>query len=203
MSVRRPGGRRDAAVIRSGAVARSEGMSRYEQPSYDVVADGDGYEVRRYDSYLVAETTVSGGYGSTGNEAFRRLAGFIFGRNSERTKMKMTVPVTHEPIDDGHHRYRFVMERAYDEDTLPLPLDDSIEVVRVPEGHYAALRFRGGRDERRFRRAEAALEARMKSDGIARSGPAAAAVYDGPYVPAPLRRNEVLIPADMSGADEG
>lgn len=169
-------------------------MSRYEQPSYEVVAEGDGYEIRRYDSYLVAETTVSGGYASTGHEAFRRLAGFIFGRNSQRKKMNMTVPVTHEPLADGRHRYRFVLERAYTEDTLPMPLDEAVTIVRIPEGHHAALRFRGGRDERRFRRAEAKLRAEMESDAIAASGPAVIAVYDGPYVPGPLRRNEALIP---------
>ena len=169
-------------------------MSRYERPTYEVVARRDGYQIRRYDSYLVAETTVHGDYETTGNEAFRRLAGFIFGRNSQGARMKMTVPVTHELEDDGAHRYRFVMERAYTENTLPSPVDAVIDVVRVPEGHYAAVPYRGGRDERRFRRAEAMLVAALERDGVVRTGAAAGAVYDGPYVPAPLRRNEVLIP---------
>jgi hypothetical protein len=169
-------------------------MRRYEQPTYEVVAWRDGYEIRRYDSYLVAETTVHGSYESTGNEAFRRLAGFIFGRNSQGTKMKMTVPVTHEPLDGGGHRYRFVMERAHTEDSLPSPADAAVSVVRIPEGSYGVLPYRGGRDERRFRRAEAKLVAKLADDGIAPEGAAMSAVYDGPYVPAPLRRNEVLIP---------
>jgi hypothetical protein len=169
-------------------------MSSHEQPTYEVVARHDGYEIRRYDSYLVAETTVHGSYESTGNEAFRRLAGFIFGRNTDGMKMKMTVPVTHEALDGGRHRYRFVMERAYTEDSLPAPVDAAVAVVRLPEGTYAARRYRGGRDERRFRNAEAKLVLGLEGDGIARDGPAMSAVYDGPYVPAPLRRNEVLIP---------
>jgi hypothetical protein len=174
--------------------SRTTDMTRYERPSYVVVARRDGYEVRRYDSYLAAETTVFGSYESTGNLAFRRLAGFIFGRNSQGKKMKMTVPVTHEPMENGGHRYRFVMERAFTEDDLPQPVDDTVAVVRVPAVHYAALPYRGGRDERRFRFAEAKLLAGLQQDGVPNVGPATNAVYDGPYVPGPLRRNEVLIP---------
>ena len=173
-------------------------MSRYEQPSYVVVGSSDDYEIRRYESYLAAETTVYGSYESTGNEAFRRLAGFIFGRNSGGAKMKMTVPVTHQAMSDGAHRWRFVMERAYTEDTLPLPMDDTVDVVRIPAGHFAALGYRGGSDERRFRRAEKELRDRLDADGVPPAGPAASATYDGPYVPRPLRRNEVLIPVAWS-----
>ena len=67
-------------------------MSNYEQPEYSVVTSFDGYEIRRYEGYLAAETTVRGDFDSTGNTAFRRLAGFIFGRNSEQLRMSMTVP---------------------------------------------------------------------------------------------------------------
>ena len=152
-------------------------MSRYEQPEYRVVASGDGYELRDYESHLVAETTVEGDFDNTGNVAFGRLAGFIFGRNSESEKMNMTV-----------------MERAYTEETLPRPVDGTITVVRVPGGHYAAARYRGGRGEARFRRAATELFAALARDGVEVTGEPEAAVYDGPFVPAPIRRNEVLIP---------
>jgi hypothetical protein len=169
-------------------------MGRYEQPEYTVVASGDGYEIRDYESHLVAETTVEGGFETTGNVAFGRLAGFIFGRNSAGTRMNMTVPVTHLPLPEGAHRYRFVMERAYTEESLPRPVDGSISVVRVPGGHYAAARYRGGRGEARFRRAAADLRSALDRDGVEIAGEPEAAVYDGPFVPAPMRRNEVLIP---------
>jgi hypothetical protein len=173
-------------------------MSRYEQPSYTVVASRPGYEIRFYSSYLVAETTVAGDFGSSGNVAFGRLAGFIFGRNSRSLRMNMTVPVTHHPVADGTHKYRFVMERAYSEDNLPDPLDDTISLVRVPPGHYAARSYRGGRSETRFRRQEAELLAALASDGIEAKGSAVVAVYNGPATPPPLRRNEVVIPVDFS-----
>jgi len=173
-------------------------MGRYEQLEYTVLADGDGYEIRLYESYLVAETVVEGSFDSTGSTAFRRLAGFIFGKNSESKKMKMTVPVSHEPVSAGAHRYRFVMEHAYSEATLPDPVDEHVTIVRVPGGHRAARRYRGNRSEQRFRREEHALLEQLATDGITVSGPAAVAVYDGPFVPPRLRRNEVLVPVRWS-----
>jgi hypothetical protein len=173
-------------------------MGRYEQPAYTVISVTDEYEIRAYEPHLVAETTVVGDFESTGNLAFRRLAGFIFGRNAQNTRMNMTVPVTLAPSEEGHHVYRFVMERAYSEETVPTPLDDTIRVVTVPARHVAALRYRGGRRESRFRRAEAKLLHALEGDGIAATGPAVLAVYSGPLTPRALKRNEVLIPVASS-----
>lgn len=176
-----------------------DNMSRYEQPTYSVVAATADYEVRRYESYLVAETTVEGDFEASGNAAFRRLAGFIFGRNSAGVKMNMTVPVTNEPVSGGGRRYRFVIERAYSEETLPRPVDEDVVIFRVPEGHYAALRYRGNRTEQKYLRAEATLLAALERDGVDVIGSPQAAVYSGPFVPAPLRHNEVLAPVAWPG----
>jgi hypothetical protein len=176
-------------------------MSRYEEPEYAVVATFDRYEIRHYDSYLAAETTVDGDFDSTGNTAFRRLAGFIFGRNSQDAKMNMTVPVTRQQTDPNGYRFRFVMERAYSEEELPRPLDDSVSLVRVPAGYCASMRYRGRRNESRYRRAEAELLAALQSDGIEVSGSALSAVYDGPFTPPVMRRNEVQIPVDWQVPD--
>ena len=83
------------------------GAMGYEEPEYVVVDARGDYEVRQYESFVVAETDVDGGFDESGNTAFRRLTGYIFGGNSrsgESVKMNMTVPVTlHESdaADDG------------------------------------------------------------------------------------------------------
>ncbi len=178
-------------------------MSRYEQPEYTVVDRRDGFEIRRYEPYLVAETEVREGFEASGNIAFRRLAGYIFGRNREAEKMNMTVPVTHDPVDDSTHRYRFVMERRYTEASLPRPTDDSVTIVEVQGGFIAAGRYRGNRDEARFRRAERRLLSRLDEAGIDVIGRPMRAVYDGPFVPPPMRRNEVLVPVAFQEAGDG
>ena len=168
-------------------------MSRYEQPQYTVVDTADAYEIRRYESYLVAETTVDGDFDTTGNTAFRRLAGFIFGRNSAGVKMNMTVPVTRHETNAGSYLYRFVMESEYSESELPQPIDDSVSIVPVPGGYYAAKRYRGRISEALYRRVEATLLAALDQDGISVTGTSFNAVYDGPFKPPVLRHNEVLV----------
>ena len=169
-------------------------MSRYEEPKYSVVGNSDRYEIRSYDSYLAAETMVYGDFDSTGNTAFRRLASFIFGRNSQGLKMNMTVPVTRQQTDANSYRYRFVMEKAYSDTELPRPKDDLVSLVRVPAGHYAAVRYRGRRNETQYSRAEAELLAALEHDGVEVAGTPVSAVYDGPFTPPIMRRNEVLVP---------
>ena len=74
-----------AALTLTGANAMA-----IEEPRYEVLASTDVYEVRRYDSYIIAETDVEGSYKTSGNKAFRILAGYIFGDNQASEKMAMT-----------------------------------------------------------------------------------------------------------------
>lgn len=176
-------------------------MKRYEEPAYRVLAQCDGYEIREYDAYLAAETTVSGDFDSTGSAAFRRLAGFIFGHNAEGVKMNMTVPVTRERVDDNRYRYRFVMERAFTEQNLPSPVDEDVAIALVPAATYAVRRYRGSPNEARFRRAERALTDALERDGTETAGTPVSAVYNGPFTPAAMRRNEVLVPVVWAQPD--
>ncbi len=178
----------------------------YEEPEYEVLQQTDDYEIREYASYLVAETRVSGDFDRTGNAAFQRLAGYIFGDNrrvdrndpedTESVSMKMTIPVTRERIEDKKGRstvYRFVMERSYDRDSLPEPNDKRVTLTEEPGGQFAVLRYRGRITEERFLRYADALRASLKRDGLTSLGEPISAVYNGPFTPPMFRRNEVLI----------
>jgi len=84
---------------------------KLERPSYEVIAKlPDGVEIRRYDPYMVAETTVDGvGFREPTASGFRACAEYIFGKNkktkgwsvsrllkssdTESEKMAMTAPV--------------------------------------------------------------------------------------------------------------
>jgi hypothetical protein len=172
----------------------------YESPEYEVVAKRDGFEIRQYEPYLVAETEVTGTFESSGNSAFRRLAGYIFGDNQESKKMAMTVPVTRMPTPAGSFEYRFVMERAYDETTLPHPRDARIAIRRIPAGMFAVRRYRGSTGEARYKREERSLLAALERSGVITTGSPAAAVYNGPLTPPPFRHNEVIVPVEWSPA---
>jgi len=180
------------------------GAQAYEEPAYSVVSRNDGYEIRDYDPYLVAETSVAGGFRATGNIAFRRLAGYIFGDNRRRgdgpdqsasMRMNMTVPVTRHSIDDDGPRtvYRFVMERAYGLSDLPVPNDDAVTLHEVPAGPVAVLQYRGRIAESRFAERVDWLRRALERDGLEAIGEPVSAVYNGPFTPPFLRRNEVMI----------
>ena len=53
-----------------------------DTPPYVVLKKTKEYEVRRYSSYLVAETAMPAGARPAGGSGFQELAGYIFGGNN-------------------------------------------------------------------------------------------------------------------------
>lgn len=64
-----------------------------EQPSNTVLEKRAGYEIRQYDSYIIAETEVSGDYREALRAGFSIIADYIFGNNTTNTSIAMTAPV--------------------------------------------------------------------------------------------------------------
>jgi len=70
-----------------------------EEPKYTVIQKNDTFEIRKYASYLVAQTEVTGTFDEMGGKAFRILVKYISGENQQRSKIKMTAPVIQENTD--------------------------------------------------------------------------------------------------------
>jgi hypothetical protein len=189
----------------------SAAVVAYEEPSFRVVESLEGYEIRDYDAYMVAETVVDGDFGSSGGAAFRILAGYIFGKNSaaptpltatgadsgESVKMSMTVPVTSHRVakdaDSERYAYWFVMEQQYDRETLPVPDDSRVEIREVPARRVAVRRYSGRTTEANYLENLAALRSALQRDGIPVTGPPQASVYNSPFTLPWRRRNEVML----------
>jgi hypothetical protein len=181
-----------------------------EKPRHEVLERRDGYEVRQYAAYLVAETEVEASQAEAGNEGFRRLAGFIFGKNdggrklemtapvtqAPGTKLEMTAPVTQAPAGGAPDRWvvRFVMPSAFTLDTLPRPLDARVALREVPARRVAVLSYSGTWSTERYAEHEARLLAALRRDGLTPAGPAEWARYDPPWMPWFLRTIEVQVP---------
>ena len=181
-----------------------------EEPDYTVVETFDDFELRHYPPYLVAEVDVQGDFDEAGNNAFRILAGYIFGDNQSATKMSMTAPVESRPADssekmamtapvtavtsgEGRTTYAFVMERKYTMDTLPVPNDSRIRIREMPERILAVRRYSGRWTEDRYVENLESLRAALMDAGVRTVGEPILARYNSPFSLPLLRRNEVML----------
>lgn len=163
-----------------------------EEPEYEVIAEAAGYEVRRYQPYVVAEVDVRGR--SADSQGFRTLASFIFGDNTASEKMQMTAPVESRKADDSNDTtYAFVMESKYTLDTVPKPNDERIQLREKPSRVVAVLRFSGRWTDGNVAKHERELLSNLQADGITPLGKVELARYNSPFTPWFVRRNEVIV----------
>lgn len=190
-----------------------------EEPKFEVIERTGAFELRRYAPMILAETWVSGSLGDGSSEGFRRIAGYIFGKNKSRAsdeseKIAMTVPVTMQPgvaqkIDmtvpvtteagsaeaaAGRWRMHFVMPSRYTMQTLPVPLDPSVSLREVAEQRVAVRVFSGFVTEDRVREETGLLLAWMKARSLEPIASPQLARYNPPWSVPFMRRNEILVP---------
>ena len=113
----------------------SEVPEGLEGPSYRVVSKGEGDEIREYDSYTVASTSmakVDEAYTmddlASGGEAFNALAAYLFGANDEKEVMEMTTPVT--TTSAGEMRF-YLKEREGKSGSFPMPVAENDEAFNA------------------------------------------------------------------------
>jgi hypothetical protein len=180
----------------------------YEEPGYTVVKRYQEFELRQYDAYLVAETSVTGDFDDVGGEAFRRLFDYISEGNRPQGKIAMTTPVIQQPLPavteqsvgddvspgiDNRYRFAFVMPAGYSLEDLPPPENPEIRIKNVPARLMAARRYTGTWSKARYRSNEQQLLAAVQVGGLKTLGPPIFARYNAPFSLWFLRRNEVLV----------
>jgi hypothetical protein len=176
-------------------------------------------EIRRYGPRIAAETTVTADEEGARNTGFRRLARYIFGANHRGEDIAMTAPVAQQqqsggdeiamtaPVaqsreNDGGWRIRFFMPSKWTMETLPVPDDDSVRLVTVPEETVAVLRFSGDRSPRAVAARTDELLKTLNDNDIDTTGDVMAWFYDPPWTLPFRRRNEVAVPvAQDAGGD--
>ena len=197
-----------AATTAAGVLGLLSPMaSAIEEPKYTVVRQYDGFEIREYAPYLVAEVTVPGPAEEAGNQGFRILAAYIFGKNrGERkismtapvaqapapTKIEMTAPVTQAAASDGYI-VQFTMPSEYTLETLPEPLDPQVKLKEVPAGRVAVIRYSGTWSERNYKEHLEKLQRGVEAAGLRTTGSPIYSRYNAPFVPWFMRRNEIWL----------
>jgi hypothetical protein len=185
-----------------------------EQQRFTVIATFPEFELRRYDACVVAEVEVAGSMDSAGTRAFRRLAGYIGGRNRARRSLAMTAPVVQaaagrtiamtSPVvqeeQGDRHVVGFVMPAGETTATLPEPEDATVSLREVPEELAAAMRYSGRWTESAYRARVAHLQDAVARAGLTVAGRPRWARFDPPWTPWFLRHNEVVLP--VAAADD-
>ena len=161
-----------------------------EEPDYEVLLRQGDVEFRRYEPYIIAEVTVNGD-----REAFKVLAGYIFGDNEGQEKMEMTAPVeSRENTAASAVTYAFVMEGKYTLATLPQPNDQRIRLLERPARTVAVRKFSGRWSDANIAKNEQRLLDDLAASGVETLGSVELARYNSPFTPWFLRRNEVMVP---------
>jgi hypothetical protein len=184
-----------------------------ETAKYRTLESEGDFELRQYEPSIVAETMVDGEFDGAANEGFRRLVGFINGKNRKKVSISMTAPVTQEagsekismtaPVGQeragGSWRITFLMPSKYTMETLPEPLDERVVLREVPGRLMAAIRYSGTWSRKRYEEKRALLMSWVEKRGWTPLGGPVWARYDPPFMPWFLRRNEVLVPVEGPG----
>lgn len=127
------------------------------------------------------------------NDAFSRLFGYLKGHD-----LNMTTPVE---VAEGESM-RFLV--GPDAKGRKLPAEGDVRVVELPERTVVSAGHRGGYSRRNVRRCEKAARDWLDTHPDWRAaGPAEVAYWNGPMMPAPLRRMEVHLPVEPNDARVG
>lgn len=194
-----------------------------EEPKYTLASEASDYEIREYSSYIIAETTVSSvkNRDEAAKKGFPIIAGYIFGDNTKKDKIAMTVPVnteegtsekiamtapvntekiamtvpvnTEEEAGSGAYKISFVMPSKYTLETLPEPNDKRVVLREVPARKVAVKSFSWTTSESAFKKHETELLGALSRDGVETVGVVNAARYNMPWTIPFMLRSEVQI----------
>ena len=193
------------------------GIQSEEGPKYKVLNKEANFEIRKYEPYIVAETSVEGSYDESSGDAFRILAGYIFGKNKGNNKISMTSPVESKqepskiamtsPVtmnqNGKSYTMSFSMPSKYTLKELPEPLDNRINFREVKEKFVAVHRFSWlSSKKKNDRKAKELRDWLKKSSNYTYQNTYSYAGYNPPWTIPFLRRNEVLIPLKVTKEQE-
>ena len=179
-----------------------------EQQPYEVLAVLPGFELRHYPAHTVAQVTVRSTLDAAGNSAFRYLFGYISGQNRLSPppesvgedsadplalKIPMTAPVLlHPQAAEGMYTVAFVLPESMTEEAAPFPNDPAVSITTVGESRAAAAAFSGRWTSRNYLDHAADLGTAIEAAGLTPVGLPRFALFDPPFKPWFLRRNEVV-----------
>ncbi len=180
-----------------------------EQPKYEIIDRiGSVVEIRQYSSRIAAEVTIDTvGRDDPRGDAFRIVAGYIFGANKGKTKIDMTSPVEVEttgekiamtaPVEINESAngltMRFFMPARYSRADLPEPADRRVRLVDIPSKTIASLRFSGSTGNAAVVEKTTELLKTLSGSHWTVEATPTAFFYNPPWTIPFFRRNEIVV----------
>jgi len=182
-----------AALLSISIIILNKAMA-IETPKYTLVNKENGFEIRQYNSMIIATTSVRSDYSDAASTGFRRIASYIFGGNSASMTIEMTAPVlTNTPDPEDIYEIQFVMPSEYSMEDLPQPNSQNVTLKKVNLGKTAVLRFGGWATKDRASHYQNKLSDLLIASGFKVDGTFMVAQYNSPWAIPPFRKNEIIV----------
>ncbi len=87
---------------------------------------------------------------------------------------------------------QFYLPSRFSVSSAPLPVDDSVEIARIEQGHFAVIRYSGFASDKNFIKHAQLLKSKLIDSKITFQDQPIKATYDGPFTLPNFRRNEAM-----------
>lgn len=166
-----------------------------ERQKFKTVFKEGRFEIRFYPSATMA-TIYSNAtdYKGLANNGFRKLASYIFGGNEQKQSISMTAPVRMSMSEKGSSM-SFVMPEKFDVNTLPTPIDKSIQIQQSQPVYVASISFTGYATDAKIKNYKEQLEQLLEEKKIKIAGSYSFLGYNAPFQFIG-RTNEIIIPIE-------
>lgn len=172
------------------------GVHLAEKPKFNLLKKEGNFELREYQPMLIAKTRVRGSYDRVKENAFLKLAAYIFGKNHGEVKMPMTTPVFLETqsADKSELTMSFVLPSSYSGRSAPIPDDSTVHIQEIVAQTWGVVKYSGHNNPDEIGDKSRDLQSWLKINGYdLENQPVRVAQYDGPHTIPLLRLNEVQI----------
>ena len=165
-----------------------------ETPEYRILKTEGKFQIREYDSILIAKTRVVNDYKEATVAGFRKIANYIFGGNKKQLSIAMTAPViTDVPNTEGIYEILFVMPKEHTLSSLPIPNDKEVKIENYYLGKTVVITFGGWATKSRTKYYKKQLEKFLRKNELVTKSDFLVAQYNSPWALPPFRKNEVMV----------
>lgn len=196
------------------SIPEALGIRVNEEPIYKVLKKDGDFEVRHYPKQLRAKVTLHGmSFDFFREEAFKKLATYIFEGNESQKSMPMTSPVLElketeqipmtSPVlqhedPNGSWTMSFILPEEYNLQNAPRPKNPEIILEEIEAYDCAVVTYSGNNKTQKIESHKKELKEWLSQQtGLTPEGAFFIAQYDAPFVIPFMKRNEVQVKVNL------